>query len=152
MTDTIFTDIAREFLKEQSTLSLATTAEDGTPRVADLFYFADDDLRIYWISASSSEHSKNIERTSAVAVSIHRPTEQSKEVRGLQMRGTVAVVRDPEQRKSVLKQYIERFQLGSQFDAAIAASELYVFRPTWIRYIDQFEKTEWYDIRPCSGS
>lgn len=134
-----FFETVGHLLKNQSTLALATTAEDGAPQIAPLFYVSTDDLRLYWFSSSSSDHSKNLERNSAAAVSVYRPTDQWKEICGVQMRGTVSIVTDNEHRKSIEKAYTERFHLGALFEAALAVTKLYVFEPTWVRYLNNAE-------------
>lgn len=136
MKDIEFIEIVGRLLKGQSTLALASTGADGLPQVAPLFYLCGDDLRLYWFSSTSSEHSKNVERDSAAAVTVYVPTDQWQEIRGVQMRGTVSVVVDDERRGAIQKEYTERFQLGTLFEVLIARTTLYEFLPAWVRYID----------------
>lgn len=123
-------------VKSQSTLALATCGADGGPRSAPLFYVADDGLRLYWFSSSSSEHSRNLKKNPSAAVTIFRPTEKWREIRGVQMRGTVSVVTDPARRRSIAGEYAGRFRLGSAIRAGMSRSSLFEFRPSWARYID----------------
>lgn len=124
------------WLKSQGTLTLATVGKDGRAQAASLFYVADSAARLYWFSSASSAHSRNVKARPDAAVSIYRPTEQWREIQGVQMRGRVEVVRDRAQREALTAVYVERFQLGTVFAAAIASSRLYVFRPNWARWID----------------
>jgi len=128
------------FLKSQSTLALATTAGDGAPQVAPLFYLADDHLRLYWLSSASSQHSRNLKRNPEAAVSVYSPTEQWKEIRGVQMRGAVAVVTARSQRREIVEAYCARFHLEPLFQTAIARSRLYCFQPEWARYLDNSKR------------
>jgi uncharacterized protein YhbP (UPF0306 family) len=128
------------FLKSQSTLSLATTAGDGTPHVAPLFYFADDDLRLYWLSSASSLHSRNLKRSPRASVSIYAPTERWQEIRGVQMRGAVAIITARSTRSEIVEAYCSRFHLEPHFQPAIARSRLYRFQPEWIRYLDNSKR------------
>jgi uncharacterized protein YhbP (UPF0306 family) len=126
-------------LKCESTMALATANAQGEPCSTPLFYLAhlaDDELRLYWFSSSASRHSKNLRRTPTVAVAIYRPTENWKDIRGVQMKGTVALVKDRTLRKAITNAYAERFHLGTIFRTALSRSSLYVFRPAWIRCID----------------
>ena len=134
--DTEFIELVGRLLKGQSTLALASIGADGLPQVAPLFYVCGGDLRLYWFSSTSSEHSKNVERNRAAAVTVYVPTEQWQEIRGVQMRGVVSVVADDERRRAIQKEYTERFQLGTVFEVLIARTTLYVFEPSWVRYID----------------
>ena len=138
--DVTHTQQVAAFLKSPSTLSLATTAGDGTPHVTPLFYFADDDLRLYWLSSASSQHSRNLKRNPLAAVSIYSPTEQWKEIRGVQMRGAVTVVTARSMRREIVEAYCARFHLEPLFRPAIARSRLYSFQPEWVRYLDNSKR------------
>jgi uncharacterized protein YhbP (UPF0306 family) len=128
--------LVTELLRSQNTLALATSGADGSPRLAPLFYFPGEDLRLYWFSSSSSEHARNLKRDSSAAVSIFRPTDQWKQICGVQMRGIVTVVTDRARRKAISQAYTDRFQLGTLFQTAMFRNRLYEFQPSWLRYID----------------
>jgi len=105
-----------------------------------LFYLAvhlgNDALRLYWFSSPRSRHSRNLKRNPAAAVTVYWPTEQWREIRGVQMRGSVSLVTDPARRSSIAAAYNIRFKLGTEFRAVQARSRLYEFQPSWIRYLD----------------
>jgi hypothetical protein len=134
------------FLNQQSTLTLATVSEEGLACVAPLFYLleaekeAESPLTFYWLSSPSSQHSRNLRLEQRAALSIQVQTERWREIRGLQMRGTVEVVRDRERRRTVIERYSERFQLGAVLRVAIARSTLYAFRPELVRWIDNSKR------------
>jgi uncharacterized protein len=128
------------FLQSQSTLSLATTSADGTPRAAPLFYLADDSLRLYWLSSPSARHSRNLKQNPRAAISVHCQTAAWKEIRGVQMRGKVDVVAARQERRALIEAYCARFQLEPIFADAIALSRLYRFQPEWTRYIDNSKR------------
>lgn len=130
------TQLVARLLQEQSTLALATASADGTPQIAPVFYLAGDALRLYWFSSAASRHSRNLKRNPAAAVTVCRPAQQWREIRGVQMRGSVSVVRDPARRSAIAAAYCARFQLGTAFRAVQARSRLYEFQPAWIRYLD----------------
>jgi uncharacterized protein YhbP (UPF0306 family) len=126
-------------LQRESTIALATTDPGGEPRSTPLFYLApdkDDQLRLYWFSSSASAHSRNLRRNPTAAASIYHPTDNWKEILGLQIKGYVAVVKDRVLRKAITKAYVQRFHLGATFRATISRSSLYVLRPAWLRYVD----------------
>ena len=128
--------LVTELLRSQNTLALATSGADGSPRLAPLFYFPGEDLRLYWFSSSSSEHARNLKRDSSAAVSIFRPTDQWKQICGVQMRGIAAVVTDRARRKVISQAYTDYFQLGTLFQTTMLRNRLYEFQPSWLRYID----------------
>ena len=53
-------ELVAALLGEETTLSLATTGEDGQACVAPLFYIVDKELSLYWLSSESSLHSLNL--------------------------------------------------------------------------------------------
>jgi len=123
-------------LRQETTLSLATTGEDGEASVAPLFYLADEALSLYWLSDKNSRHSLNLARSPRASVTVYRNALNWKEIRGVQMRGLAAVVTEPQRRARLIEAYCERFKLGRVLRLAARQSTLYVFEPQFFRYID----------------
>jgi hypothetical protein len=123
-------------LAEETTLALATGGEGGLAAVTPLFYIADEELTLYWLSSEASPHSQNLKNEPRAAVTVYRKAESWRQIRGLQMRGLVSKVASPERRRALLKTYCERFKLGRVFRVAIRQNVLYEFHPNFIRYID----------------
>ena len=123
-------------LREQTTLSLATTGEDGEPCVSPLFYIVDEELSLYWLSSQSSRHSRNLLRTPRAAATVYGSATCWQEIRGVQMRGAVSKITEPVRRTALVKTYCERFQLGTVFRLAIRRSALYLLQPDFFRFID----------------
>ena len=133
-------ELVGAFLKSHGTLTLSTADEDGAPQSAPLFYLADEQLRLYWLSSASSRHSRNLKQRPGVAVSVYSATEDWKDIRGVQMRGAVAVVASRSERREIIESYCARFRLDAQMNTAIARSRLYRFQPEWIRYLDNSKR------------
>jgi uncharacterized protein YhbP (UPF0306 family) len=123
-------------LREENTLALATTDEQGQPCVAPVYYIADEELTLYWLSSETSLHSRNLKRAPMAAGAIYRHTENWNEIRGVQLRGPVTVIDDSDRRRALIAAYCERFQLGALFKTAISRCSLYALRPVLFRYID----------------
>jgi len=123
-------------LRTETTLSLATTGEDGEASVAPLFYFADEDLSLYWLSDKNSQHSRNLARSPKVAATVYRNALNWKQICGVQMRGSAAMVIDQERRARLIEAYCERFRLGRVLRLAARQSALFVFEPDFFRFID----------------
>jgi uncharacterized protein YhbP (UPF0306 family) len=117
-------------LRAETTLSLATNGNDGEASVAPLFYIADGELSLYWLSSESSLHSLNLKRTPQAAATVYRSAKSWREICGVQLRGAVSGVTDAERRAELVKAYCERFKL------ALHTSVLYSLRPEFFRYID----------------
>ncbi len=94
---------ALELLRGQSTLALATCDPDGAPRVAPLFYLADEEFRMYWFSSLRSAHSRNLKRDPRTAVTVYAATDRWQEIRGVEMRGTARVVREHALRRGIAR-------------------------------------------------
>jgi nitroimidazol reductase NimA-like FMN-containing flavoprotein (pyridoxamine 5'-phosphate oxidase superfamily) len=129
-------DRVRALLERENTLVLASTADDGTPAATPLFYYADGETDLYWLSSPDSRHSRNMSARPRVAVAVFAQVTDWREIRGAQLEGVAQAVTDPAVRAAVLPQYRRRFALGAELDEAIERSTLYVFRPAWWRYID----------------
>jgi uncharacterized protein YhbP (UPF0306 family) len=82
----------RALLPEWNILTLATLGPDGDPQAADLYYAETDDLTLYFVSIPGSRHTVNIARNPRVAVTIHVDSSQWRDIRGVQLQGTCALV------------------------------------------------------------
>ncbi len=129
-------EMVAALLHEQSTVSLATTGENGEPCLAPVFYIADEALNLHWLSSESSLHSQNLSRRAEAAAAIYRPTEDWKHICGVQLRGDVSTLTDPDRRDAIIREYCERFEIGAILRPAIRWSSLYCLRPRFFRYID----------------
>jgi uncharacterized protein YhbP (UPF0306 family) len=128
-------ELVSGFLKTQTTLALSTTGDAGSPGVAPLFFLPGEHLDLYWFSSPRSAHGRNLKRDPAAAVAVYCHAEGWADIRGVQMQGAVGVITGP-RRRAIANAYVERFRLGTLFRAAMVRSRLYVFRPRWVRYID----------------
>jgi len=129
-------ELVARLLRQQTTLTLATTGEDGAACATPLFYLADEELSLYWLSSASSQHSLNLKRMPQAAAAVYGNAASWREIRGVQMRGAVSIVAEPERRQLLVKAYCERFKLGVLFRPAIRRSALHMFQPEFFRYID----------------
>jgi uncharacterized protein YhbP (UPF0306 family) len=129
-------ELIAALLGEETTLSLATTGEDGQACVAPLFYIVDENLSLYWLSSESSLHSLNLAATPRAAATVYRNVKKWKEIRGVQLRGSVSKVTEPQRLSALVKAYCERFKLGRVPRLALRQSTLYCLQPDFFRYID----------------
>jgi hypothetical protein len=129
-------ELVAALLNEETTLSLATTGKGGQACVAPLFYIVDKELSLYWLSSESSLHSLNLAATPRAAATVYRGVDSWKKIRGVQLRGTVNKVTEPERRAALVKAYCERFKLGRVPRLAILQSSLYALQPDFLRYVD----------------
>ena len=135
----------RAFLREHTTLALATVGADGAPAVAAVFYAADDHLRLCFLTEERTEHGRNLLANPRVAGAIHADGQEWRAIRGLQLRGHAEIARGDVLAQALVT-YAARFAFvapllaGQSGPAALAGplarARLWVLRPTWIRLID----------------
>jgi uncharacterized protein YhbP (UPF0306 family) len=129
-------ELVAALLGGETTLSLATSGEDGRACVAPLFYIADNELSLFWLSSESSRHSLNLTAAPCVAATVYRSVENWKQIRGVQLRGAVSKVTEPERRAAIVKAYCKRFKLGRVLRLVLSQSTMYCLKPEFFRYID----------------
>ena len=137
----------REFLRQQSTLTLATVDSKGLPAAADLYFATDTELKLYFISEKHAQHAQNLASNQQVAGSVHGQAWDWQEIRGLQFRGQCRPLTASKERLAGLKLYGQKFNFLQAFAAAITRHVVYEIAPHWMRWLDNGasfgHKQEW---------
>ena len=148
----------KAFLAAHNTMTLATTGLDSGPQAAAVFYAADDQLNLYFLSSPSSRHSQNLMRDARVAATVHSDGQAWQKIRGVQIEGSVQLVEDARILGEAVWTYAGRYDFlrgllddGGDGPPAlrgpVASSRFYLLRPAWIRLIDNSQgfahKEEW---------
>ncbi len=137
---------AAALLDDETTMVLATAGPDGALSATPLFYIPEG-MSLYWLSSPDSRHSRNLGARAQVAVTVFASVRSWRDIRGLQMEGEALAVEDSAERERIIAAYRQRFGLGEDLGGVISGSTLYVFRPAWVRYIDNTKgfglKQEW---------
>lgn len=81
--------LLKTFFEENKLMQLATVGSDGQPWLCNVYFVTDEDNNIYWTSARSRQHSKEIHGNSTVAVTIVHDDERKQ---ALQITGEAAEV------------------------------------------------------------
>lgn len=141
-------DRLQDFLRQHNTLTLATIGPAGEPQVAAVFYVADDELNLLFLSSPESRHSRNLIREPKVAATIQADGQDWQEITGLQIEGTAAEIGGARENARVARLFAERFDFlralrGDEDEGVpvalrgpMANSRFYILRPAWIRLID----------------
>lgn len=79
-----------EYLRTHNTMTLGTCA-DGAPWNATVFY-ASDGFHLYFFSAPDSRHCTNLAANPRVAVTVQEDYKDWREIKGIQLEGTVELV------------------------------------------------------------
>jgi uncharacterized protein YhbP (UPF0306 family) len=119
-----------------STMTLATVSPEGEPHAAAVYFAADEAINLYYFSDASSQHSLDANQDPHAAVAIHPEAAEWQEIRGLQMRGSIWAVESKQEWQAAWRVYREKFPFVDGLKEVIAVNHLYVFRPNWIRLVD----------------
>ena len=123
-------------LAECSTLSLATFSADGQLMACNLFFAAEPDLSLVFVSGARSRHSLNLMHTPRAAVTIYRPTWDWASIAGVQLEGEVQHLARGPLREAAWTRYKAKFDFVHKFADEVSRSEFYRFVPGWVRLID----------------
>lgn len=130
--------LLKEYLLRAQVMQVATT-HGGRPWVCSVYFVADEQQRLYWLSWSSRRHSQDIAANNRVAAAIAAKTD--KPVIGIQAEGHAAVVTDSEEVKRVMQRYAEKYNEGRDFYNNFAAGknqhELYRLTPETLVLFDE---------------
>ena len=136
-----------EKLFSLSTMTLATSGEQGEVHAADVYFACDEHLTLYFFSSADSQHSRDIHRNPGAAATIHADGEGWRGILGLQLRGDCAEVTTPKIWEQAWKIYLEKFPFVDELEEAIKVNQLFCFVPRWIRLVDNNQgfgyKEEW---------
>lgn len=131
MTQAKARDRALDYLAVHRVMTLATQGPEG-PWAADVFY-ANDGFNLYFVSAPTSRHSRNLAAQAGAAATVHEDYLDWREIKGIQLEGTVEQVAQAEE-ASVRELYGKKFP-----DVADPA-------PTPAAIAAAFAKVRWYKL------
>lgn len=128
------------FLAVCRTASLATADDAGGLYNANVQFVSDPAWRLYWVSAESAQHSRNIAANAKAAITIYAHQDSPELIHGLQLRGKAEVL-DGGEVDQAFELYAAKypFVTGPPYDQAMKMQLFYRFTPTWLRWIDNRE-------------
>ncbi len=133
------------YMDSFSTMTLAASA-DNLPWAADVFY-ARRKLDLVFFSSPNSRHSRIFSANARAAATIHGDYQGWREIKGLQMEGTIETVSGTKNLIAATAVYLRRFPfvqeffsqpetISSDLASKVSKVKLYVFRPELILYIN----------------
>ncbi len=130
------------FLADCRTASLATVDALGTPHAANVQYASNEAHQLIWVSSESTAHSVNLAANPKAAVTVYAHDDRPENIHGLQLQGTAMPAPDREQ---ALATYTQRYPFVAEppYVHALAKQTLYIFTPTWLRWIDNRRGFGW---------
>lgn len=99
--------LIQQYLHEANLMQLATS-RDNQPWVCNVWFVADKNMNIYWFSAISGRHSKELIKNKKIAASIVMPHTPQDIPRGIQLQGTAEELSEKEEINTVYALFKER--------------------------------------------
>lgn len=131
-------EIAEYLHSSAPAMQLATVAH-GKPWIASVYFVADDDLNIYWLSWPERRHSRELTKCANVAAIIVVKTDQP--VIGVQIAGTATLVEDAQEVAAAISLYQQKYGLAEDFMRRFTAGahrhNVYKLRPSEIQLFDE---------------
>jgi hypothetical protein len=124
---------ALDYLQRHRVLNLATSGPEGIWAAA--VFYVNDGFTLYFLSAPTSRHSRNIEASPRVAATIQEEYADWREIKGIQLGGEAARIAGPEQ-AAAAQRYGQRYPVVANLTSA--PSEI----------VKALERVAWYRIRP----
>jgi uncharacterized protein YhbP (UPF0306 family) len=128
----------RDYLLQGTLLQLAT-CDDNQPWVCTVYYVADDQQNLYWLSFPSRRHSKELALNNKAAIAIVIKADLP--VIGIQAEGTVEIVKDAKVVKKIMEIYVAKYKEGTKFyDNFVAGKnqhEMYKLSPSHFVLFDE---------------
>jgi uncharacterized protein YhbP (UPF0306 family) len=95
-----------EYLSLGQIMQLATS-NDNNPWISTVYYIADSERNLYWLSVPERRHSKEVTNNPQVAIAV--AIKQDIPVIGIQAAGTVEVVADSDVVETILAAYVKKY-------------------------------------------
>lgn len=136
------------FLAVCRTASLATTDVKCRPHAANVQFALAGPYELCWASSPDAQHSRDLAGRGEAAVSIYAHDDRPENIHGLQLTGRVDPAvgpADPEWDR-LLAIYMDRFEFlrgNIRWQELLRRQRLYLFRPSWLRWIDNRRGFGW---------
>lgn len=100
-------ELIKNYLKDAKLMQLSTSI-DNQPWVCSVWFAADDDMNIYWISSVNRRHSNEVVKNQKVGVAIALPQTPDDAPRGLQLQGVAELLTKQEDIDKAISVYAGR--------------------------------------------
>lgn len=141
-------------------MTLATYNPQDGPHAAAVYFVAvypvdletglgreQTSLHLYFFSEAKTRHGRDLAQNPRAAAAIYPETRDWREIHGLQLRGKVFQVPAGATWEHAWMAYQAKFPFVSALKPIVMQNNLYLFRPDWIRLVDNRQgfgfKQEW---------
>lgn len=133
-------DLIRKNLKEGFMMMLATLNGDQ-PWATTVYFAADDQLNLYWVSTPERRHSQELASNFKAAAAIPLDANPSAPNVGVQAQGLAGLVVDRLEIERAIKLYAEKFNSGDEYVENFLAGKdehrLYKLAPSLLVLFDE---------------
>jgi uncharacterized protein YhbP (UPF0306 family) len=144
-TDQQLRKLAEDLMKEQNTMTFATASRDVA--WAAPVYYTNLEFNFYFFSDPNSRHIQESLKSNQASATIFHQSSTWREIRGIQMSGTVSPVSVGMKALRVMRAYLKKFPFteeffdqGQKLDLEAFAKRfrvrLYCFKPDLVYYMD----------------
>jgi|WetSurMetagenome_2_1015567.scaffolds.fasta_scaffold920645_1 uncharacterized protein len=121
---------------ELASLTLATSSPEGEPHAATVYFACEPHLIFYFLSAPTSQHSRDLAMNPRAAITVDSPVPHWQEICGLQMRGSAVEVATVAQKVAAWARFLVKFPYVQGLESEVLKNRWYAFSPEWVRWID----------------
>lgn len=129
-------ELIKEYLRRAKLMQLATSEKDQ-PWVCSVWFAADDDLNLYWLSSITRRHSDEVMKNDRVAGAIVLPQTPEDPPVGIQFQGTAGLLTSKEDIEKAFSVYAGRIFPVEKIREFMASEEkphrFYRIRP--VKYV-----------------
>lgn len=123
-------ELIKKNLSECKIMQLATVS-GGQPWICTVYYVADEEMNLYWLSLPSRRHSREIDSHNKAAITI--PVKFDQPVIGMQAEGAAETVIDNTTVEKIMGYYVAKYNAGKDFYNNFVAGtnehQMYRFTP-----------------------
>jgi uncharacterized protein YhbP (UPF0306 family) len=132
-------DVVRQYVTGDARVMQLATVSGNQPWICTVYYVADDELNLYWLSLPTRRHSQEIKEHPKVAAAI--AIKHDKPVIGIQVEGDAEEVADTKTVAGIMKKYVAKYEAGQGFYDNFMAGKnqhkLYRIRPRLFVLFDE---------------
>jgi uncharacterized protein YhbP (UPF0306 family) len=142
--------LIEKYLEQGRMMQIATYA-DGQPWVCTVYFVADKDSNLYWLSLPARRHSQEIAKNNNIAIAVAVKFDKNPII-GIQAEGSAEVINDLDIIKMALPDYVAKYGSGKDFVELFKSGknqhQLYKFTPSKYYLFDEVnfkdgQKHEW---------
>jgi uncharacterized protein YhbP (UPF0306 family) len=134
-------ETVRDLLADRTTLTLASAGENG-PWAADV-YFVRVGTGLYFHSSPESRHSREFQADPRAAGTVHADAKGWRDIRGIQLEGTVTEVESKAEKARAVAAYLLKFPFAAEVFARKGLAgkvRIYKLTPSRVLLIANSEK------------